>query len=59
MGTTAERMLAVPQALGKVRSTIQRIAMFPEHQSNAFPILAAQEPNRSIYGAVIVYEKEA
>jgi predicted NBD/HSP70 family sugar kinase len=59
IGTTAERMLAVPQALGKVRSTIQRIAMFPEHQSNAFPILAAQEPNRSIYGAVIVYEKEA
>jgi predicted NBD/HSP70 family sugar kinase len=59
MGTTADSMLAIPGAIDRVRATIQKIAMFPEHQSNDFPIRAAQEPNRSIYGAVIVYEKEA
>lgn len=57
MGTTADNMLAIPRALDKVRATIQKIAMFPEHQAPAFPILPATEPNRSIYGAVIVYEQ--
>jgi predicted NBD/HSP70 family sugar kinase len=58
MGTTAEQLLAIPRAHQRLRATIKRIAMFPQHQSPEFPILKAQEDHRAIFGAVIVYEKE-
>ena len=58
MGTTAETLLAIPRVHQRLRATIKRIAMFPEHQLPDFPILKAQEEHRSIFGAVIVYEKE-
>jgi hypothetical protein len=58
MGTTAENLLAIPRVHQRLRATIKRIAMFPEHQSPEFPILKAQEQHRAIFGAVIVYEKE-
>ncbi len=58
MGTTAENLLAIPRVHQRLRATIKRIAMFPEHQSPEFPILKAQEEHRAIFGAVIVYEKE-
>lgn len=57
MGTTAEHLLAVPRIKDRVRATIQRICMFPEHQSPTFPILPAKFDHRSLYGAVVVYEK--
>jgi predicted NBD/HSP70 family sugar kinase len=59
MGTTAEMLLAIPRVKDRVRSTIQQICMFPDHQSLTFPILQAQFEHRSLYGAVIVYEKHA
>jgi hypothetical protein len=31
--------------------------MYPEHQSPDFPVLAAEEEHRALYGAVIVYDK--
>jgi predicted NBD/HSP70 family sugar kinase len=58
MGTTAETLLAIPRVQQRLRASIKRIAMFPEHQSPEFPMLKAQEEHRSIFGAVIVYEKE-
>lgn len=58
MGTTAEQLLAIPRVARRLRATIQRIAMFPEHQSPRLPILQAQEKHRAILGAAIVYEKE-
>ena len=58
MGTTAENLLAIPRVHQRLRATINRIAMFPEHQSPGFPILKAQEEYRAIFGAVLVYEKE-
>ena len=58
MGTTAENLLAIPRVHQRLRATIKRIAMFPEHQLPEFPILKAEEEHRAIYGAVIVYEKE-
>jgi predicted NBD/HSP70 family sugar kinase len=58
MGTTAENLLAIPRVHLRLRETIKRIAMFPEHQSPEFPILKAREEHRAIYGAVIVYENE-
>jgi predicted NBD/HSP70 family sugar kinase len=57
MGTTAESMIALPRVARRLRATMQRICMFPEHKSESFPILQAQEPNRSIYGAIAVYDK--
>lgn len=58
MGTTAENLLAIPRVHRRLRATINRIAMFPEHQSPQFPILKAQEEHRAIFGAAIVYEKK-
>jgi hypothetical protein len=57
MGTTAEKLLALPNVAQRLRATIQRICIFPEHQVPTFPIVAAQEPNRSLYGALAVYDK--
>jgi predicted NBD/HSP70 family sugar kinase len=59
MGTTAEHLLAIPRIKNRVRSTIQQICMFPEHQSPTFPILQAEFEHRSLYGAVVVYEKHS
>lgn len=59
MGTTAESLIAVPRVAQRLRATVQRICMFPEHKAESFPILQAQEPNRSIYGAIAVYDKVA
>jgi hypothetical protein len=58
MGTTAETLLAILRVHQRVRATIKRIAMFLEHKSPGFPFLKAQEEHRSIFGAVIVYEKQ-
>jgi hypothetical protein len=41
----------------RLRETLQYICQFPEHKVETFPIVAAQEPNRSLYGAIAVYEK--
>jgi predicted NBD/HSP70 family sugar kinase len=59
MGTTAEHLLAIPRIKDRLRATIQRICMFPEHQSPTFPILPAEFEHRSLYGAVVVYQKHA
>ena len=56
MGTTAEELIAIPRVKKKIHATIRRICMFPEHKRDDFPIEQATEPNRSIYGAVIVYD---
>jgi glucokinase len=56
MGTTAENL--VPKAMAGIRATMRRICMFPEHKDPKFPIEPAKEPNRSIYGAVLVYQQE-
>jgi fructokinase len=57
MGTTAEALLPNPRVQQRLRETIQRICMYPEHRRPDFPILAAEEEHRAIYGAVIVYDK--
>jgi glucokinase len=59
MGTTAETMIATPRVGRLLRDTMQRICIFPEHKAESFPILAAQEPNRAIYGAIAVFDKVA
>ncbi len=59
MGTTAESLIALPRVARRLRETVQYIAQFPEHKAESFPILAAQEPNRSIYGAIAVYDNVA
>jgi glucokinase len=57
MGTTAEAMLPNPRVELLLRETMRRICMYPDHRRPDFPILAAEEVHRAIYGAVIVYEK--
>jgi predicted NBD/HSP70 family sugar kinase len=57
MGTTAEHLLAIPRIKDRVRTTIQRICMFPEHVSPNFPIRQAEFEHRSLYGAAVVYER--
>jgi predicted NBD/HSP70 family sugar kinase len=59
MGTTAEHLLAIPRIKDRVRATIRRICMFPEHTSPTFPILQAEFENRSLYGAAVVYERHS
>jgi len=59
MGTTAEQLLVLPEVKAKLRDTIQRVAMFPEHQGESLPILQATFVHRSLYGAAMVYEKLA
>ena len=44
MGTTAESLIAMPRVAERLRETMQRICIFPEHQTASFPILRAQEP---------------
>jgi predicted NBD/HSP70 family sugar kinase len=55
MGATAENLMARPRVARRVRETVQYISQFLEHKSETFPILKAQEPNRSLYGAIAVY----
>jgi hypothetical protein len=57
MGATAEALLQIPRVQERLRQTLQRICMYPEHRHPDFPILAAEEEHRAIYGAVIVYDK--
>src|SRR6185437_615733 len=57
MGTTAEALLQSPRVQQRMRETMQRICMYPEHRRSDFPIIAAQEEHRAIYGAVIVFDK--
>ena len=57
MGTTAEHLLAIPRIKDRVRATIRRICMFPEHNRRRFPILQAEFEHRSLYGAAVVYER--
>jgi hypothetical protein len=57
MGMTAEMLLPIPCVHERLRHTMRRICMYPEHRAPEFPILAAQEKNRAIYGALIVYEE--
>jgi predicted NBD/HSP70 family sugar kinase len=56
MGTTAEALLQIPRVQKRLRQTLQRICMYPEHRHPDFPIVAAEEEHRAIYGAVIVYD---
>lgn len=53
MGTTAENL--IPKVLPKIRTTMQRICMFPNHKD--LPIRRAAERNRSFYGVAVVYRK--
>ncbi len=53
MGTTAERL--IPKTMDRIRATMWRICMFPKHKE--IPIEKAREPNRSIYGAVLVHQE--
>lgn len=53
MGTAAEKL--IPKVIDRIRATMRRICMFPEHKE--IPIEKATEPNRSIYGAVLVYQE--
>jgi predicted NBD/HSP70 family sugar kinase len=57
MGTTAEALLPHPRVQQRLRETMKRICMYPEHRRPDFPILAAEEEHRAIYGAVIVFDK--
>jgi glucokinase len=57
MGTTAETLIGTPRVAHRLRETVRKICIFPEHKAETFPILAAQEPNRAIYGALAVYDK--
>jgi len=59
MGTTAEKLIGTPRVARRLREAVQKICIFPEHKAAAFPIVAAQEPNRAIYGALAVYDKVA
>ena len=59
MGTTAESLLPMPRVRQRLRETIARICMYPEHRRPDFPILPAQEEHRALYGAVIVYDEVA
>ncbi|MEM4724273.1 MAG: ROK family protein, partial [Candidatus Hadarchaeum sp.] len=57
MGRTAEHL--IPKAEAQIRATMRRICMFPEHKDpeKPLPIEKAKEPNRSIFGAVLVYQR--
>jgi predicted NBD/HSP70 family sugar kinase len=57
MGMTAESLLPIPRVQARLRETMRHICMYPEHRTAEFPILPAEEENRSLYGAVIVYNK--
>jgi predicted NBD/HSP70 family sugar kinase len=59
MGTTAESLLALPRVERRLRATLQRICMFPEHQADRFPIVPGTEPERAIHGAVILHDRLA
>jgi predicted NBD/HSP70 family sugar kinase len=59
MGTTAENLLAIPRVLQKTRETMRAIAMFPEHRSEAFPIVPAEYEDRALYGAVLIHRRHA
>jgi glucokinase len=56
MGTTAENLLAKPRIVQRLRATISEIAMFPAHR-DPFPIRPATYTDRSLYGAVVVYQE--
>jgi predicted NBD/HSP70 family sugar kinase len=56
MGTTAESLIALPRVEKRLRETMRVICQFPEHKSEVFPILKAQEEDRSLYGAIAVYD---
>ena len=57
MGTTAEALVPIPRVQLRLRETMRRICIYPDHRRPDFPILAAEEEHRAIYGTVIVYEK--
>jgi predicted NBD/HSP70 family sugar kinase len=57
MGKTAKSLLRMQRVQERLRDTLDRICMYPEHRRSDFPILPAQEEKRAIYGAVIVYDK--
>jgi predicted NBD/HSP70 family sugar kinase len=57
MGTTAEALLSNASVQQRLRETMKGICMYPEHRQPDFPILAAEEEHRAIYGAVIVFDK--
>jgi predicted NBD/HSP70 family sugar kinase len=57
MGTTAESLLPIPRVQDRLRETMYRICIYPEHRRPDFPILPAEVEHRAIYGAVIVFDK--
>jgi hypothetical protein len=57
MGMTADSLLPMPRAQQRLRETMVKIYMYPEHRRRDFPILPAQEEHRAICGALIVYDR--
>jgi predicted NBD/HSP70 family sugar kinase len=57
MGMTAESLIPLPRVQERLRETMRRICMYPEHRTPSFPILRAEEENRALFGAAIVYKK--
>ena len=57
MGMTAESLLPIPRVQERLRETMRRICMYPQHRRPDFPILPALEEHRALYGAAIVYDK--
>jgi predicted NBD/HSP70 family sugar kinase len=57
MGTTAESLLAIKRVEERLRATMQRICIYPEHRRPDFPILRAEEEHRAIHGAVIIWDR--
>ena len=51
MGTTAESLLWIPRVQDRLRETMYRICIYPEHRRPDFPILPAEVEHRAIYGA--------
>jgi hypothetical protein len=47
----------MPRVRERLRATLERICMYPEHRRPDFPILPAAEKHRAIYGAIIVCNK--
>jgi hypothetical protein len=57
MGTTAESLLPIPRVEQRIRATMQRICMYPEHRRPDFPIVRAEEEHRAIHGAAIIWDR--
>lgn len=57
MGKTAQSLFQISRAQERLRDTMRRICMYPEHRGPDFPILSAEEKHRALFGAVIIYDQ--